>query len=99
MLSMVVLPVAAGSAWRGAQQAASTCRRSKANARRERLRRDVTHHRIREARRWFEQLAEGGTTTMPFDPTFCRRPSAPASTASAYRMVNTTPPEDWPSPR
>src|SRR5690606_33321879 len=33
MLSMVVLPVAAGSASRGAQQAASTCRRSKANAR------------------------------------------------------------------
>ena len=50
-----------------------------------------------QARRWFEQLAEGGRTVMPFDKTFW----SPGFGACVDRfgipwMVNTTSPEDWP---
>ncbi|WP_024870121.1 VOC family protein [Pseudoxanthomonas suwonensis] len=53
-----------------------------------------------QARRWFEQLSEGGKTTMPFGPTFW----SPAFGACVDRfgipwMVNTVPPADWQGPK
>jgi len=59
---------------------------------------DVTLHTddISEGRRWYEQLSEGGTQTMPFAETFW----SPGFGALVDRfgvpwMVNTVPPSDW----
>ena len=59
---------------------------------------DVTLHTdsIDQARRWFEQLSEGGKAVMPFDETFW----SPGFGSCIDRfgvpwMVNTVPPGDW----
>lgn len=59
---------------------------------------DVSLHTsdVAEARRWFEQLSEGGTQTMPFQETFW----SPGFGAFVDRfgipwMINVIPPADW----
>jgi PhnB protein len=53
---------------------------------------DVTLHTDdkAEAKRWFDQLSEGGKQAMPFGETFWSPASAPSSTGSACRGWSTS---------